>query len=190
MFENCKYVISAVKSEQYPNKLHKPEFVFMGRSNIGKSSLINGITGRKLLAKVSSKPGKTVCLNFFDIDGDFYLVDVPGYGYAMKSQEQRMDFGAYIEEYLDKSEDLKVVFLLVDTKVGPTKDDILMYNYLMTLQKNIVIIATKCDKVGKTLRYRAIKEIKQKLQNDNVIMTSVEEKIGMREIIDILKGYL
>lgn len=188
MFENCKYVISAVTEAQYPNKEGKPEFAFFGRSNVGKSSLVNAITGKKLLAKVSSKPGKTICMNFFSIDERFYFIDVPGYGFASRSQEQRAKFGSYIEEYLEKSKNLKVAFLLVDTKVGPTKDDILMYNYLKYLNINICVIATKCDKIGSTLRQRAMKEIKQKLNNDNVIMTSTVERIGINEVIEVIKN--
>ncbi len=190
MFENCKYVISAVSSNQYPNKNNLPEFAFFGRSNVGKSSLVNAITKKKLLAKVSSKPGKTVCMNFFSIDDNFYFVDVPGYGYAIKSQEQRDKFGNYIEEYLDKSKNLKIAFLLVDTKVGPTKDDILMYDYLKYKNINVCLIATKCDKIGSTLRIRSIKDIKTKLNNDNVIMTSTVENIGIDKIIDLIKTYL
>ena len=188
MFENCKYVISAVTEAQYPNKEGKPEFAFFGRSNVGKSSLVNAITGKKLLAKVSSKPGKTICMNFFSIDERFYFIDVPGYGFASRSQEQRAKFGSYIEEYLEKSKNLKVAFLLVDTKVGPTKDDILMYNYLQYLNINICVVATKCDKIGSTLRQRAMKEIKQKLNNDNVIMTSTVERIGINEVIEVIKN--
>ena len=184
MFEKCEYVISAVSEKQYPNKDGRSEFVFFGRSNVGKSSLINALTGKKLLAKVSSKPGKTVCLNFFNIDDKYYFVDVPGYGYAIRSQEQRSNFGAYIEEYLKKSGNIKIAFLLVDTKVGPTKDDILMYEYLKFMNVNVIVISTKCDKIGKTLRPRAIKNIKEKLNIDNCIMTSTVEKIGINEIIN------
>ena len=186
MFEKCDYVISAVTEKQYPNKENRPEFVFFGRSNVGKSSLINALTGKKLLAKVSSKPGKTICLNFFNIDDKFYFVDVPGYGYAIRSQEQRQSFGSYIEEYLKKSKNVKIAFLLVDTKVGPTKDDILMYEYLKYMNVNTLVISTKCDKVGKTLRQRAIKNVKEKLSIDKCIMTSVEEKCGIGEIIKII----
>jgi len=190
MFENCKYVISAVTESQYPNKSGQPEFAFFGRSNVGKSSLVNAITGKKLLAKVSSKPGKTVCMNFFSIDDQFYFIDVPGYGFANRSQEQRAKFGSYIEEYLEKNQNLKVAFLLVDTKVGPTKDDILMYDYLQYMNIPICVVATKCDKIGTTLRQRAMKEIRTKLKNDNVIMTSTVEKIGLDKVIEVIRSNL
>ena len=133
MFKKCEYVISAVKKEQYPNRNNLPEFVFLGRSNVGKSSFINAFTERKMLAKTSSKPGKTRTMNFFLIDDEFYLVDAPGYGYANKSYGTRLDFGDYIEEYLRDNLNLKACFLLVDTKVGPTKDDVLMYDYSSSL---------------------------------------------------------
>ena len=130
MFEKCEFITSATNRGQSPNKQDLSEFVFVGRSNVGKSSIINAITNRKLLARTSSKPGKTITLNYFLIDNSFYLVDVPGYGYASRSLDQRAGFGASIEDYLTDNNNLKVVFLLVDTKVGPTKDDILMYKFL------------------------------------------------------------
>src|SRR5690554_429786 len=150
MFHDSKYVISAVRKDQFPNTNNYPEFVFLGRSNVGKSSIINALTNRKNLARTSSKPGKTIALNFYNIDEKFYFVDVPGYGYASRSFDIRESFGGYIEEYLYNNQNLKIAFLLVDTKVGPTKDDILMYDYLKYLNLNIKIIATKFDKVGTT----------------------------------------
>ena len=126
MFETCEYVISAVNKSQYPNKDYLPEFVFLGRSNVGKSSLINALTKRKMLAKTSSKPGKTRTMNFFLIDKMFYLIDAPGYGYDSRTYGERQDYGKYIEECLFENENLKVTFLLIDTLVGPTNDDLLM----------------------------------------------------------------
>ena len=119
-FKTCEYVISAVSKSQNPNKNNLPEFVFLGRSNVGKSSFINALTNRKTLAKTSSKPGKTRTMNFFLIDEALYLIDAPGYGYANQSYGTRLDFGNYIEEYMHGNENLKICFLLVDTKVGPT----------------------------------------------------------------------
>ena len=188
MFDKCEFITSTTKRSQSPNKTNMNEFVFLGRSNVGKSSIINAITRRKLLAKTSSKPGKTITLNYFLIDDKFYLVDVPGYGYASRSKDQRDGFGTSIEDYLTNNPNLKVAFLLVDTKVGPTNDDILMYNYMLHLGLNIQVIATKCDKVPPTLRFKAIKEIKQKLQNDNIIVTSAEKKMGINEIVEIISN--
>lgn len=188
MFDKCEFITSTTNRKQSPNKSNLNEFVFLGRSNVGKSSIINAVTRRKLLAKTSSKPGKTITLNYFLIDDLFYLVDVPGYGYASRSKDQRDGFGASIEDYLINNPNLKIAFLLVDTKVGPTKDDILMYNYMMHYGINIQIITTKCDKVPTTLRFKAIKEIKQKLQNDNIIVTSAEKKMGINEIVELISN--
>ena len=188
MFDKCEFITSTTKRSQSPNKSNLNEFVFLGRSNVGKSSIINAVTRRKLLAKTSSKPGKTITLNYFLIDEKFYLVDVPGYGYASRSKDQRVGFGASIEDYLINNPNLKIAFLLVDTKVGPTKDDILMYNYMTHFGINIQIITTKCDKVPTTLRTKAIKEVKQKLQNDNIIVTSAEKKIGINEIVELISN--
>ena len=191
-FNKCEYVISTTNRKQSPNKNNLPEFVFLGRSNVGKSSFINALTGRKSLAKTSQKPGKTKTMNYFNIDDLFYLVDAPGYGYASRSYGSRLDFGDYIEDYLIDNPNLKIVFLLVDTFVGPTKDDVLMYEYLIYHKLNVKIIATKMDKVGssKILSYK--KNIKEKLNtsNDNIYLTSSNEKKGFIEINDLMSSYL
>lgn len=188
MFEKCEYVISAVSPKQYPNKTNLPEYVFLGRSNVGKSSLINAITGRKLLAKTSSKPGKTQTINFFIIDDRFYLIDVPGYGYASRSIEQRLAFGSYIENYLTDNPRIKIAFLLVDTKVGPTKDDVLMYEFLQHLQINTIVLATKSDKIGKTHLFRHEKVIRDKLPNATIIYTSSESKVGIDKVVQLISA--
>ena len=192
MFKKCEYVISAVKKEQYPNRNNLPEFVFLGRSNVGKSSFINAFTDRKMLAKTSSKPGKTRTMNFFLIDDEFYLVDAPGYGYANKSYGTRLDFGDYIEEYLHDNLNLKACFLLVDTKVGPTKDDVLMYEYLKYNNLNVCVIATKSDKVGTTLVSRHRNEISKKLnlEKNKIFMTSSLNKIGFDKIVEYVQSYI
>lgn len=186
MFEKCEYIISAVSKKQFPNKEGLNEYVFLGRSNVGKSSLINAITNRKLLAYTSGKPGKTQAINFYLIDESFYLVDVPGYGYASRSFSQRQDFGKYIEEYLHDNWNLKMAFLLIDTKVGPTKDDVLMFNYLKYYHINTFIIATKADKIGTTLLAKHIKKIKDKLDYNNIIVTSSSKKTGINKIIELI----
>ena len=150
IIKSSEYVISCVKKEQYPNENNLPEFVFLGRSNVGKSSFINALCNRKNLAYTSSKPGKTLTLNFYYINKEFYLIDVPGYGYAQRVMSQRMDFGAMIEEYLNSSENLKKCFLIVDSRHNPTEDDCLMYNYLKHFNIDVVVIATKVDKIPKT----------------------------------------
>lgn len=192
MFESCEYIISAVSKKQYPNKDGLPEFVFLGRSNVGKSSLINGLTKRKMLAKTSSKPGKTRTLNFFLIDKLFYLIDAPGYGYASRTYGERQDYGKYIEECLFENENLKVSFLLIDTLVGPTNDDILMYEFLKYHNINTKIIATKVDKVRVTKLHERKKNILSKLNisQTEVIYTSSEKRTGFENIENIIKEYL
>lgn len=195
MFESCEYIISAVKKSQYPNKDNLPEFVFLGRSNVGKSSLINALTKRKMLAKTSSKPGKTRTLNFFFIDKSFYLIDAPGYGYASRTYGEREDYGRYIEECLLENDNLKVAFLLIDTLVGPTSDDILMHEFMKYHNVNTKIISTKVDKVRSTKLHERKKNIFTKLQlsveqQKEVIFTSSEKKTGFEKIEDIIKKYL
>jgi GTP-binding protein len=187
MFNKCEYIISAVSKEQFPNKSDRNEYVFLGRSNVGKSSLINAITGRKLLAYTSSKPGKTQTLNFYSIDDSFYLVDVPGYGYANRSYGDRLNFGQYMEDYLTNNPNLKYAFLLVDTKIGPTQDDMLMFDYLRHLNVNTIVITTKADRIGSTLLYRHTKAIKEKLNGyENIIVTSSTKKTGIDKIVALL----
>lgn len=192
MFNKCEYVISTTKRIQGPNKDNKPEFVFLGRSNVGKSSFINSITNRKNLAKTSSKPGKTRLMNYFNIDDLFYFVDAPGYGYASKSYGDRLDFGDYIEDYLIDNDNLKVVFLLVDSFVGPTKDDILMYEYLKYNNLNVVIIGTKSDKLPKSRVQQYLKVIKEKLDIDysKIILTSSNDKKGFDDVKKLIEEYL
>lgn len=167
-----------------------PEFLFCGRSNVGKSSFINGLLNRKNLARTSSTPGKTQIINFFIINDSFYFVDVPGYGYAKVSKEKRKAFGPMIEEYLNKRASLKMVFLLVDFRHKPSEDDVLMYEYLKYKQKSVTIIATKADKVKNKDRATSIKTIKETLNldsNDNFIITSSEKKIGLNETLNLIE---
>lgn len=183
MFKKCEYIISAVSKKQYPNISGLPEYVFLGRSNVGKSSLINALTGRRLLAHVSSKPGKTRTVNFYLIDGAFYLVDLPGYGYAATGIKKSLTYGGYIEEYLRESSNLKTAFLLVDTKVGPTEDDLMMYEYLVHYGIPTQVVTTKADKVGKTLLFRHMKAIKEKMGIEGeVLATSVKTLLGIEEL--------
>jgi GTP-binding protein len=190
MFKDCRYVTSALHKTQYSNRENLPEILFLGRSNVGKSSLINGICRRKDLARVSTHPGKTRLLNFYLIDGSFYLVDAPGYGYAERSREERLDFGRLLEEYLHQNANLRAALLLVDLKVGPTEDDRLMYEYLKHYQVNTMIIATKADKIGTTLRLRHRRQVAEKLGigPESVFVTSVRLQIGLDELRAAIAG--
>lgn len=136
------FITSAVRRSQYPTD-EKPEFLLVGRSNVGKSSFINTLVNRKSVARISSIPGKTQTLNFYLINKSFYLVDVPGYGFAKVSKKLKNKFGIIIEDYLKERDNLKQVFMLVDFRHKPTEDDVLMYNYLKYYNIPVTIIATK-----------------------------------------------
>lgn len=181
--------ISAVRRSQYPTE-GRPEFIMLGRSNVGKSSFINTILNRKNLARISSKPGKTVTINFYNVEDTFYLVDVPGYGYADTSKEEIKKFGMMVEEYLEKREELKRVFLLVDFRHKPTNDDVLMYNFLKYYQIPVTVIATKADKVSSREKEKAIKTIKETLDlvvGDNIVIFSSISKEGKEEVLNIIE---
>ena len=181
---SVELAISAVRQSQYPED-NKPEFLLCGRSNVGKSSFINSIIERKDLARVSSNPGKTQTLNFYYVNEDFYIVDVPGYGYAAVSEEVRQKFGKMIEEYLENRENLERVFLLIDFRIKPTQDDLLMYNFLNYHNLPVTIIATKVDKVSKNDREKQIKMINEELNikdGDNLVLFSSKTKLGKIEI--------
>ncbi len=180
--------IIAVRRSQYPED-QKSEFLLVGRSNVGKSSFINTIIERKNFARTSSKPGKTQTLNFYLVNDDFYLVDVPGYGYASVSKEKQKKFGLMIEEYIKSRENLKNVFLLIDYRHKPTEDDVLMYEFLKYYNLNITIIATKYDKVSKNNRIKQDKLIKDTLrlsESDEFITFSTVTKKGKTEVLNTL----
>ena len=148
--ESVNEPIIAVRRSQYPED-KKSEFLLVGRSNVGKSSFINTLIERKNFARTSSKPGETQTLNFYLVNDAFYLVDVPGYGYASVSKDTQKKFGLMIEEYLKSRENLKHVFMLIDYRHKPTEDDVLMYEFLKYYNLDITIVATKYDKVSKNI---------------------------------------
>ena len=191
---SCELTISAVRQSQYPEG-NKPEFLLCGRSNVGKSSFINSIVERKNIARVSSNPGKTQTLNFYYVNEAFYIVDVPGYGYANVSEEIRQKFGKMIEEYLEHRECLERVFMLIDFRIKPTQDDLLMYNFLNYHNLPVTIVATKVDKVSKNDRDKQIKAINETLnikEGDNLVLFSSRTRLGKSEIqnqiSEILEG--
>ena len=176
--------IVAVRQSQYPED-KKPEFLLVGRSNVGKSSFINSIVERKDIARVSSNPGKTQTLNFYSINNDFYIVDVPGYGYANVSKEMQQKFGLMIEEYLANRDNLERVYMLVDFRIKPTNDDMLMYNFLKYHNLPVTIIMTKVDKVSRNDRDKNLNLIKNTLnvfEGDNMVLFSAKTKLGKSEI--------
>ena len=183
-----QFATSAVRESQYPTD-KKDEFLLVGRSNVGKSSFINKLVNRRNIARISSIPGKTQTLNFYLINDLFYLVDVPGYGFAKVSRKLKNKFGMIIEEYLKTRKNLKMVFMLVDFRHKPTDDDVLMYNYLKYYDIPVTIIATKCDKVSKNYYDKNLKIIRDTLNlnnNDEIIMFSALSSEGRTSILDII----
>ncbi len=185
IIKNSSYAISAVREEQYPTD-NLPEIALSGRSNVGKSSLINTLLGRKNLARTSGQPGKTQTLNFYLVNDNFYLVDVPGYGYARVSQKKRQQFGEMIQDYLETRANLQGLIILIDGRHDPTKDDIAMYNYALYLNLPILVVCTKIDKIKKNQRNQVISALSHKLdlKHDNVeVLTfSSVQKLHVKEV--------
>ncbi len=183
---NVSLAISAVSPRQYPPS-NLPEVAFVGRSNVGKSSCINKLLGRKSLARVSQKPGKTVTINFYDIDGCMYLVDLPGYGYAKVSKEEKKSISGMIETYLHRREQLSQVVLLVDSRHKPTADDCRMMGIIRAACPRAVVIATKCDKVKPPQLHDHLRDIIVTLQlagEDIIVPFSAVDGRGVEEFWD------
>ena len=187
--KNAELEVIATRRSQYPEST-KPEFLLVGRSNVGKSSFINTILSRKNLAHTSSRPGKTQTLNFYSVNNKLYLIDVPGYGYAQVDKKTQAKFGMMIEEYLEKREQLKRVFMLVDFRHKPTEDDVLMYNFLKYYNVPVTIIATKVDKIGGSKKDKCLKTILDTLDlvvGDDLIMFSSVTKLGVKDVLQKLE---
>jgi GTP-binding protein len=192
---NVSLVISAVKPEQYP-KDNLPEIVFAGRSNVGKSSLINKLVNRKSLARTSSKPGKTATINFYNVEDKIFFVDLPGYGYAKVSKVEKEKWGRMIEKYLSVRSQIKCVIQLVDARHKPTQDDYIMVNWARQLNFPVFVIATKWDKLKKSEREKNLMAIKETLHinNEEILLPfsaeTGEGKDEIWEVIDeIIKNY-
>jgi len=186
--ETADLKVLAARTSQYPED-DIPEFLLVGRSNVGKSSFINSIVARKNLAHTSATPGKTQTLNFYLVNDSFYLVDAPGYGYAQVNKDIQKKFGLMIEEYLINRTSLKRVFLLVDYRHKPTEDDQLMYNFLKYYHLDVTIVATKCDKVKQKERDKCDKALQEAFElkgNDNIVQFSSITKKGREEIYSII----
>lgn len=170
-----------------------PEIAFAGKSNVGKSSLINGIMNRKSLARTSSQPGKTQTINFYNVNEVFYLVDLPGYGYAKANQEVKAQWGKMIERYLHSSKQLRAVFLLIDIRHDPSANDKQMYQWMRHYGFDPIIIATKLDKINRSQIQKQLKAIRVGLeaQKDTIIIPySSLSKQGREEIYDLLGSIL
>ena len=184
--------IMATRRSQYPDD-NKPEFLLVGRSNVGKSSFINSILGRKNLAYTSATPGKTQTLNFYGVNNEFYLIDVPGYGYASVDKKTQAKFGMMIEEYLEKRTQLKRVFMLIDFRHKPTEDDLLMYNFLKYYNLPVTIIATKADKIGGSKKEKNLKVIMDTLDlvvGDDLVVFSSVTKLGVKEVLNKIESLI
>lgn len=170
-----------------------PEIAFAGKSNVGKSSLINAIMNRKSLARTSSQPGKTQTINFYNVNDAFYLVDLPGYGYAKANEQVKAQWGKMIERYLHNSDRLKAVFLLIDIRHDPSANDREMYQWMLHYGYHPIIIATKLDKINRSQIQKQVKAIKVGLDAEKgtvVIPFSAQTKQGREEIYDLLDGLL
>ncbi len=179
-------VISAVRRSQYPTD-ELPEYLLVGRSNVGKSSFINTIISRKNYARTSSNPGKTQTINFYLVNDSFYLVDAPGYGYANLSKQKQKKFGLMMEDYLINRPNLKQVFMLIDFRNKLSSDDIMMYNFLKYYKIPVTIVATKTDKVGITLQQKQRAQLLEDLElvvGDDFVMFSNVTKLGRDETLE------
>lgn len=168
-----------------------PEFAFAGKSNVGKSSLINGLLNRRALARTSSQPGKTQTINFYNVNDDLYFVDLPGYGYAKVSVEVKAKWGKMIERYLKKSKMLKCIFLLIDIRHDPSANDKLMYDWIVSNDYKPVIIATKLDKLKRSQIQKHVKMVREGLglaKEDILIPFSAETKQGRDEIWALIES--
>lgn len=181
---SAEFIISAVRPDQYPTDA-LPEIALAGRSNVGKSSLINRMIQRKNLARTSSQPGKTQQLNYYKINEQVYFIDFPGYGYAKVSKTEREAWGKMIERYLKDREELKLVLLIVDIRHAPSKDDCLMYGWLKHFEIPTCIVVTKSDKIPKSQWDKQIKLVKQTLEadpRDTIIRYSSETGEGRDQL--------
>ena len=183
--------VCGITSKIPDNQLN--EVAFAGKSNVGKSSMINALLNRKSLARTSSQPGKTQTINFYNVNDAMYLVDLPGYGYAKVSEQEKAKWGKMIENYLHSSKQLKAVFLLIDIRHEPSGNDKMMYEWICNQGYEPVIIATKLDKINRSQIQKHVKMIKEGLQvvkGTIVIPYSAQTKQGREEIYDLLDSYL
>lgn len=186
--DSASFVKSSAKLSQCPNP-DRPEFAFIGRSNVGKSSFINLIIGQKGLAKISSKPGKTQTINHYSVNDKWYLVDLPGYGYASVSQATRKTWSDMMESYFLKRENLNCVFVLVDSRLAPQKSDVDFINWIGGNEIPLIIIMTKTDKLSKNERFKSLSRFKKELLKywtalPLIIQSSTIEKTGREEILN------
>ena len=192
-FNNVVLKMSVGNAAGFPRGT-QPQIAFSGRSNVGKSSLINTILGRKAFARVSSAPGKTVTINYFEVDKKLLLVDLPGYGYAKRSKEQTLAFSRLTDAFFTKNpsgDALKLVLQLVDVRTGPTDDDIMMIQFLVDAQIPFVLVLTKADKLSPTALKKAVEEMKATYFSEidvTIIPFSSETRLGKEQVLSCIMG--
>lgn len=192
LVKNPKFEISAVRPNQYPSH-GLPEIVLVGKSNVGKSSFINTMINRKKLARTSSEPGKTRQINFYNIDDNFYFVDLPGYGYSKMSKKEQEQVGKFIEQYLFNQNQISLIIFLVDIRHNPTENDKLMYNYIISSGLPCLILANKADKIAKTKVDETVKNLQKQLNPIGDIPTlpfSSERKIYEENVWNFIDNFI
>lgn len=192
LIKNPKFEISAVEPKQYPSQ-GLPEIVLVGKSNVGKSSFVNTMIHRKKLARTSSEPGKTRQINFYNMDDQFYFVDLPGYGYSKMSKKEQEQVGKFIENYLFHREEISLIIFLIDIRHGPTANDKLMYQYIISSGLPCLILANKADKIAITKVDATVKDLQKQLNPIGDIPTlpfSSERKIYEDEVWKIIEQYI
>ncbi|MBR3151998.1 MAG: YihA family ribosome biogenesis GTP-binding protein [Clostridia bacterium] len=189
--KNPKFEISAVGPKQYP-KNNLPQIVLVGKSNVGKSSFVNTMVNRKSLARTSNTPGKTRQINFYNIDNQFYFVDLPGYGYSKMSKEEQVKSGKFIEDYLEKCENISLIILLLDIRHNPTSDDVHMLDYIKRTNLPFMILTNKADKIAKTKVDAEVERIKEYLglSFSTVLPFSAERKVYSEEVFKEIEKFI
>ena len=192
IIKDAHFVSSNSKIDKLPND-NMPEYAFIGRSNVGKSSLINALVQRKGLAKTSSTPGKTIAINHFVVNHSWYLVDLPGYGYAQRSKKSREEWRVMLANYISRRRNLICTFVLVDSRIEPQDSDVGFMEWLGENQVPFCIVFTKADKISKAELNRNVEAYKQRLLEDweelpQLFITSSETKLGREEILDFIEG--
>ena len=193
IIRKAAFLQSNTKIDKLPSA-NKPEYAFIGRSNVGKSSLINMLTNKKQLAKTSSTPGKTITINHFIINDEWYLVDLPGYGFAQRSKKDRESWKVMLDDYIKNRKNLICMFVLVDSRIEPQKIDLEFINHLGELQMPFNIIFTKVDKIKETELQRNLQAYKDRLAEEweeipQIIVTSSEKEIGKDDVLNLIEGY-
>ena len=192
LVKNPQFEVSAVSPKQYPQN-GLPEFVLVGKSNVGKSSFVNKMINRKKLARSSSEPGKTRQINFYNIDDSFYFVDLPGYGYSKMSKKEQEQVGKFIEEYLFNREEIALIIFLVDIRHNPSENDRLMYNYIISSGLPCLILTNKADKIAITKVSDTVQNLQKQLNPIGDIPTlpfSAERKIYQDDVWEFIEKYI